>query len=663
MGTLRYALLSSDPLWIVFADDFVIKLVDFLTVAPYKTIDGRGVNVTITTYGLQPEKLKHGSTVQVFYSHHVIIHNIILTSCLTDGDECDNIGVKFSHDIWISHVTLGPANDGLLDVTEHSTDVTISSSYFSNHNKVMLLAHSDHVPEPDMRITVAYNWFGPGCVQRMPRCRWGHFHVYNNLYTQWILYAIGGSSSPHVRSEGNVFDAGDVKEVIRHMDKAPSEFLSFGDGLYNGTTFTPTGVQTWAPPYSYTPYIPSDTLRATLMATAGWQLTPLPPVPPPGPPAPPAPPLSPPPPNPPPIIDNPPPPPSPPSPSPPPVAPPPPSPPPSPPPLASPPPPPSPPPAPPPINPIDACMQSGGLRQLAACSFGYGAATAGGRAGAVYVVNDASDSPSSPLPGTLRYGCNSPDPLWIVFGLPQMTITLKGPLGVMPSKTIDGRGSSVIITGYGLQVYTSYDVIIHNLSILNLNTGIAISVRFSTNVWVNHCTLSGAPSTLVDVSHGSGNATISNSVFHDQDTVMTLGYTSPAESEQQLRVTVAYNYFGPTLKQQAPRLQWGQFHIFNNLYQPWAKSAIEVANSPHLRSEGNIFNAGSAKQVVTYKDKSSAEALSFGDSLNNGAAFKPAGVQSFAPPYPYLVFTPNDALASLLTATSGWQGFALPPDV
>lgn len=37
----------------------------------------------------------------------------------------------------------------------------------------------------------------------MCRCRHGYFHVVNNDYTHWEMYAIGGSADPTINSQGN----------------------------------------------------------------------------------------------------------------------------------------------------------------------------------------------------------------------------------------------------------------------------------------------------------------------------------------------------------------------------------------------------------------------------------------------------------------------------
>lgn len=74
--------------------------------------------------------------------------------------------------------------------------------------QVMLFGASDsYSGDRIMQITLAFNHFGRGLVQRMPRTRWGFVHVVNNDYTHWEMYAIGGSAHPTIISEGNRFIA------------------------------------------------------------------------------------------------------------------------------------------------------------------------------------------------------------------------------------------------------------------------------------------------------------------------------------------------------------------------------------------------------------------------------------------------------------------------
>ncbi|KAM0866201.1 hypothetical protein ACQ4PT_042785 [Festuca glaucescens] len=84
-------------------------------------------------------------------------------------------------------------------------------------NNDMLLGHSDAFSDDrSMQVTVAFNRFGPGLVQRMPRCRFGVFHVVNNDYLNWEMYAIGGSASSTILSHSKRFYADRMKEVRFH---------------------------------------------------------------------------------------------------------------------------------------------------------------------------------------------------------------------------------------------------------------------------------------------------------------------------------------------------------------------------------------------------------------------------------------------------------------
>ena len=57
------------------------------------------------------------------------------------------------------------------------------------------------------------------------RCRFGLFHVINNDYINWQLYAIGGSASPTILSHGNRFLADKEKEVFSTIFRSNS-FIS-----------------------------------------------------------------------------------------------------------------------------------------------------------------------------------------------------------------------------------------------------------------------------------------------------------------------------------------------------------------------------------------------------------------------------------------------------
>ncbi|XP_034586726.1 pectate lyase [Setaria viridis] len=244
-GTLRYGLVQEGPLWITFARDMTIRPKHDLLVGSHKTVDGRGAAVVVGD---------GGACLVIHNASHVIVHGITVRGCkpartasggMSDGD---GITVFRATDVWVDHCTLENCTDGLIDVTDASTRVTLSNNLLRNHDKAVLLGHSDDfTDDKDMKVTVAFNRFGPGLVQRMPRCRFGLFHVINNDYISWQIYAIGGSASPTILSHGNRFLAGEAKEVTKRDGRtAESEWstwtwISEGDMLLNGAFFRSSG--------------------------------------------------------------------------------------------------------------------------------------------------------------------------------------------------------------------------------------------------------------------------------------------------------------------------------------------------------------------------------------------------------------------------------------
>nr|DAD30723.1 TPA_asm: hypothetical protein HUJ06_009574 [Nelumbo nucifera] len=215
-GTLRFAVIQDEPLWIIFARDMVIKLKEELIMNSFKTIDGRGASVHIAG----------GPCITIQYVSNIIIHGLHIHDCKQGGNanvrdspthygwrtisDGDGVSIFGGSHIWVDHCSLSNCHDGLIDAIHGSTAITLSNNYFTHHDKVMLLGHSDtYTQDKNMQVTIAFNHFGEGLVQRMPRCRHGYFHVVNNDYTHWEMYAIGGSAAPTINSQGNRFLAPD----------------------------------------------------------------------------------------------------------------------------------------------------------------------------------------------------------------------------------------------------------------------------------------------------------------------------------------------------------------------------------------------------------------------------------------------------------------------
>ncbi|KAG0449512.1 hypothetical protein HPP92_027271 [Vanilla planifolia] len=255
-GTLRHAVIQEEPLWIVFSADMTIRLAEELLVNSFKTLDGRGAEVHIAG----------GACITLQYVSNVIIHNLHIHDCVPAGNanvrsspthvgfrtrsDGDGISIFGGRKIWVDHCALSNCADGLIDAIMGSTAITISNNYFSRHNEVMLLGHSDdYSPDAGMQVTIAFNRFGEKLVQRMPRCRLGYFHIVNNDFTEWAMYAIGGSGNPTVNSQGNRYIAPpdpNAKEVTKRVDTNEGDWKGWnwrteGDVMVNGAFFIPSG--------------------------------------------------------------------------------------------------------------------------------------------------------------------------------------------------------------------------------------------------------------------------------------------------------------------------------------------------------------------------------------------------------------------------------------
>ena len=196
-------------------------------------------------------------------------------------------------------------------------------------------------------------------------------------------------------------------------------------------------------------------------------------------------------------------------------------------------------------NPIDACWRCRAdwdvdRKRLAKCVLGFGKGTIGGMMGREYVVSDSSDNDMvNPKPGTLRHAVIQNEPLWIIFSA-HMTIRLNQELIMTSNKTIDARGTYVVIEGgAGITIQNAENIIIHGLKIRRIvpgtgglirdavdhygyrtqSDGDGISIMGSHHIWIDHVSLSQCSDGLIDVIDGSTAITISNSHMVKHNTV------------------------------------------------------------------------------------------------------------------------------------------------
>lgn len=274
-GSLRDGCRKKEPLWIVFEVSGTIHLNSYLSVSSHKTIDGRGQRIKLTGKGLRLKECEN-----------IIICNLEFEG--GRGHDVDGIQIKpNSRNIWIDRCSLRDYDDGLIDITRQSTDITVSRCYFAQHDKTMLIgADPSNIGDRCIRVTIHHCFFD-GTRQRQPRLRYGKVHLYNNYTRNWGIYAVCASVEAQIYSQCNIYEAGSKKKTFEFYlekaadtEKVQSGFIrSEGDLLLNGAQ--PCPLRECSEEFSLfhpSEYYPvwtlepaSDSLKAIIQICAGWQ--------------------------------------------------------------------------------------------------------------------------------------------------------------------------------------------------------------------------------------------------------------------------------------------------------------------------------------------------------------------------------------------------------
>ncbi|MAT71219.1 MAG: pectate lyase [Planctomycetaceae bacterium] len=244
-----------------------------------------------------------------------------------------------------------------------------------------------------------------------------------------------------------------------------------------------------------------------------------------------------------------------------------------------------------------------------------------------------------------------------------LTIRVAGTLNVggvkvASDKTIVGVGESGALIG-SMQLSEVSNVILRNLSISNPNDageGDAITLRESTNVWIDHNDIFDAPDGLLDIVRASDNVTVSWNDFHytsayasNENTshrfAMLIGNSDNAtEDIGKLHVTLHHNNWGPLVRERMPRARYGDIHVFNSYFNtPGDNYAIRSAVGAELLVENNSFENVRSPYVKYSTSAGIGEIEASGNLLvNTSGPIDPGTDDVFPPPYDYVLIDAAD---------------------
>ncbi|MBI5474656.1 MAG: hypothetical protein HY961_20145 [Ignavibacteriae bacterium] len=171
---------------------------DVVTITSDKTLLGAG---TAHLRGIE---------LSINNARNVIIRNITV-SHVTPQDAVEINGR--SKNILIDHCDFSSDRDhgteyydGLLDVKNESSFITVAWCKFHDHFKTSLISSGDQaVADTVIRITYHHNYFY-NCESRLPSIRFGKAHIFNNYYKNCHT-AINSRMGACVRVERNYFDS------------------------------------------------------------------------------------------------------------------------------------------------------------------------------------------------------------------------------------------------------------------------------------------------------------------------------------------------------------------------------------------------------------------------------------------------------------------------
>ena len=181
--------------------------------------------IFIEKTGDATESFRNAGVLSLRRCSNIIVRNISFVGPgSVDVGGSDLLTCTGSTNCWIDHCSFQDGMDGNFDINNQSDFITVSWCTFRYtersymHQNTNLVGYSDREKTGFLNTTFAFNWWGEGCVQRMPMVRVGKIHMLNNYYTST---SASNCINPRKNSEflidGNYFDKG-VKKYYSQVD-------------------------------------------------------------------------------------------------------------------------------------------------------------------------------------------------------------------------------------------------------------------------------------------------------------------------------------------------------------------------------------------------------------------------------------------------------------
>lgn len=143
----------------------------------------------------------------------------------------------------------------------------------------------------------------------------------------------------------------------------------------------------------------------------------------------------------------------------------------------------------------------------------------------------------------------------------------------------------------------------------------SVSIQNSRNVWVADSTFTDEPNPdsaqplhfgrpyqvhdgQLDITNGADLVTVSRNVFAEHGKTMLIGSSNSSTTDPgKLRVSVHHNVFRDVMER-APRVRFGQVHVYNNLYEGAQTYSWGVGVQSRIYAQNNVIRRIAPEKVV-----------------------------------------------------------------
>lgn len=198
-----------------------------------------------------PNRTAAGSGILYFKSgsDNIIMRNMTFKSAgAYDVDGNDNFCIDGTTNIWVDHCDFQDGVDGNFDCKNGSDYVSVTWCRFhylippksggsggaADHRYTNLWGSSDsNTKDPGhLNTTFQFCWWGEGCVERMPRIRFGKVHIVNCLYNSPNSnYCVGAGNNSSIYVEKSAF-IGVQDPYKNYSSSSAKSYLTFDDCLF-----------------------------------------------------------------------------------------------------------------------------------------------------------------------------------------------------------------------------------------------------------------------------------------------------------------------------------------------------------------------------------------------------------------------------------------------